>query len=833
MQIARIRSCAARRVATSLLLLAAALLLSLHASAGHAQSFQKVTRSLTVPSGHSEMLVPAYQGQLRQISDFGPSTYPSAYYNMQFMAFRNPVTGAIYYVQTTDPDGRLIEWRVRGANGTFVLTIETYLISSTMPAGFVITDSTLQASTQTQFYRTVARKYKAWAIQQKWAKKKLSAVDSLETIARGQDLSTRYMDQQIAPFMSAWNGRPTGCWITFWRKYWELGMDGGSPDYRMGGVLSESLGSLDFMNASHCAPFAYTNALLWDSRNVHVENPNRLQTLTNEIWTSRPEARYSPSPMVKDSLGGVRAYASHTDMKYVCQGNSAWRELFMEEMRRMASGWRGIYYDMAAMSPPQLCSDPSHEHLLQDPLTWQNGIRAVLSALRSDPVTRHLMVFTEGNAEIYMDLVDGFVAYGETSRADSDAPLFKQVPLFKEVYGEFARTLGWQVLPDGANETQLTPALLLKAIRKADNFGMMFHGEPRFVGWNASIEAQRILRSDPGYAAIFDLVNNAPYARAYESGGGALNWSVVGTAPAAANVIDAETGTAAIQLGIADPDSGPYYELPIDSGDRFQLNWDMKMSARYAIRATVTATDGSAYILSYDPSDRNFRATTGNLVRMGLGADTVGGGWRGVQRDLAEDLSRATGKLIGRVASLRVHGQGMIDNVTLSGAPNIYEDGTGAPAWVASASGLSASTVVDPASGSNAVDFSGIQSRDDGKYFVRTINDNRRFEMSWDMRTRMSYYFLVTVAADDGSWYNLLYDPAARDFRQTVIATIKVGLGADTGDGNWRTFRRNLAEDLYVGAGKNIAQVIEVRFYASGAVDNLWLWGNGLRSSGR
>jgi hypothetical protein len=807
---------------------------SLHATEGHAQSFQRVSSSLTIPSGYSEMLVPAYQGQLRQLANFGPIQYPSAYYNMQFMAFRNPGTGAIYYVQTTDPDGRQIEWKVQGSGGVFTLTIATYLTSSTMPVGFVVTDNTLQASTQTAFYRTVARKYKAWAIQQKWAKKKLSPVDALETLARGQDLSNAHMSDQITPFIAGWSGRPTGCWITFWRKHWQLGGDGGVPDYRMGGVLNESLANLDYMNDSKCAPFAYTNALLWDSRNVYVASPNALQTLSNEIWDANPAARYSPNPIVKDELGAVRSYASHTDMKFVCQANSAWRSLFVDAMRNIAQdGWPGIYYDMAAMEQPKLCFDASHEHLPGDPLAWQNGIRSVLTALRSDPDTDELMIFTEGNAEIYMDLVDGFMAYGETGRPDTASPLFKQVPLFREVYGEFARTLGWQVLPVGSESTPLTSTIVRDAIKKADNFGMMFHGEPRFVGYNSSIAAQVQLRSDPSLGATFDLVNNAPIARAYELGGGAINWVVSGTAPVAANILDAETGTAAVEFGMTDRGSGAYYELPIAADDRFQLSWDMKMSASYYIRAKVAATDNSIYYVSYDPSARNFRALAGDLVQVGLGADTVDGGWRSVQRNLALDLSQATGKTIARVISLRVYGQGLIDNVTLSGTPQAFEDGTGALAWTPVGSGLSANTILDSQTGSNVIEFAGIAGRDDGEYFKRTLNDTSRFEMSWDMKTGMYYYFLVTVAADDGTWYNLLYDHQARDLRQTVDGTIKIGLGGDTRDGDWRTFRRNLADDLYVGAGKNIHQVVEVRFYGSGSIDNLSLWGNGLRSSGR
>ncbi|MHB9139227.1 MAG: hypothetical protein ACYC4Q_07490, partial [Victivallaceae bacterium] len=163
-----------------------------------------------------------------------------------------------------------------------------------------------------------------------------------------------------------------------------------------------------------------------------------------------------------------------------------------------------------------------------------------------------------------------------------------------------------------------------------------------------------------------------------------------------------------------------------------------------------------------------------------------------------------------------------------------YEDGISAGDWTASGSGTAVTAATDSDTGSSVIQFTGITDRRSGKYFQKSISDNQRFDLVWDMKTSMSYYFDVIVSDTDGYWYYLVYDDQhARDWRSTDGDYVKIGLGADTADGSWRTFRRNLADDLYYGTGKNIASVVRVMFFASGSVDNIALYGNGTRSSGR
>jgi len=809
--------------------------------------YDPVLTSIKIPPGYTKMLVPKNQGRLMTTQPFAV-TYPSAEQNMQFVAFWNPAiaSGNILYVQTKDPNGQVIDWKVTGSPDAYSLTLTVYSLSSTFPAGFYIADNSMTAADETEFYRKVANKYKSWAINQKWATRKSSKMDAIATAAVAPDLSDATILDKIAPYVGPFkaSGQNSLCWFTIWRIHSGTAytrIDDGLPDYRQGNTSAAS--SFKLLSDNNCTPIPYMNALTWDSEIIHVDNPQTpKQVAMNEIWDNNQVARYSSSSMIKNKNNQVASLPSPTNLKYVCQSSSAWKSLFVGAARTLASnGWKGIYYDMAAQTVPQLCYDSSHGHAIADPLIWQNGIRDILKTLKEDPITKDMLVITEGNAEIYMDLVDAYIAYTDTGMTDNNDPLHldKQVPLFREVYGEIARTIGWQVFPESNPQktiSDLTPAILKKAALKSADYGNQFYASPTFSGWGAEIsfDIQNKLATDAAYSSLFNLIKSPPYKKLYERGAGAINWRVSGSPPAPVDVVDAETGTAAVQFGMTNRDApDTNYQLEIGETKFSHMSWDMKMDGAYYYLVKVKATDASEYNLLYDQNARDFRETNGITLKVGLGVDTASGNWRTINRNLADDLYLATGRTLSEVVRVFVMGKGLVDNISLSNAPSVSESGTGVASWSMSAPGLVAKSVTDPVVASQVVQFTGVENRDKQQFFTRTINDGSRFDIAWDMKTSMPYYVSILVNADDGNSYRLLYDQNLRGFYQTAGTYVKIGLGADTTDGNWRSFRRNLADDLYQGAKVNITKVVSFNVYANASVDNLKLWGNGIRTSGR
>lgn len=788
---------------------------------------------------------------------------------MQFIAFRNSSTGQILYVQTKDPDGQVIDWEVVNS-GSYSLKLRVYTLAGVFPSNFYITDDTMTAATDTEFYRKVALKYKAWAINQKWAKRKNSKFDSMVTMAVSPDLLSTRMTDNIGPFINSWNGEDKACWITYWRTWWQLDLEGGAPDYRTNrNMYSEFSNSLTSLNNQKCSSFPYTNALLWDSRNKFTEGV-RIASATNgitatgigndgkkyytetdklpaynEIVTSNPAAIYDATAQAatlknKNPTTGqieIAADPNNSAMKYMCPATQKWQNTFNSVSSNLVSDqWKGVYFDQAAFMAPKLCYDDNHGHNIADPLAWQNGLRQIMTNLRTDG----LMIFTEGNAEIYMDLIDAFLSYNDTGLGVASGT---QVPLFKEVYGDIARFISWQSLPVSDPDktiSDLTPQIMAKVVRQSANFGSMFYGAPYFIGWGASYDIQEKLRTDSSYADTFDLINNPQYKKVYERGGGAINWTKLGSgsSPAAVNVVDTETGAAAVGFAIPIAGNGESYELPINQTNLFQASWDMKMTGNYYIDFVVTGSDNNTYYMVYNQSGRNFRSTVSNYLKVGLGADTTaptGGQWRTIRRDLAADFYEAVPNpkpTLAKVNSILVFGTGLIDNLTLSNSPTLKSDGTSV-ANLTTTGGVGKAAVYDTDKLSDVIQFSGMIGRDSNQYHTLSINDNQRFDLSWELKTDQYYYVLVQVKADDGTYWNLLYDHNVRDFRLTDGVTVKIGLGGDTKDGNWRTFRRNLADDLFEGTGKNIEKVVEMRFYTNGYIDNVLLWGNGIRTSGR
>ena len=601
----------------------------------------------------------------------------------------------------------------------------------------------------------------------------------------------------------------------------------------------------------NCETFAYVNALLWDSGIVEYANPTeQWQVDMNEVYVNNPVARYDPADMIMNQAGARVAYsndgtASGLPLRYFSShwsdpsGASRWEDAILTGCNQIKSyGFTGIYFDMAAFNSPVLDYDPAHGDQA-DPLVWQNGLRDLMQKIHDQT---GLKIITEGNAEIYMDLVDGYLAYSETGALDGGPgePLIKQVPLFREVYGEVARCVGWQILPTNMEQTlnDLTPADLADAMNKAANFGSLCYASPAFIDWNPQKALQDLLMSDGSYAAVFGKLSQPLYKKVYEQGGGASNWTASGGAAPLQNVVDNETGTAAVFVNITDRNSGQHCDLYMNESNlTHTISWDMKLSAPYYIDVFLRASDGNYYYLVYDPHSRDYRSFDLNYVKIGLGFDTADGKWRTICRDLNADFQTAYPSLtVNEVISFKAFAAGLIDNVALLDAGQNYEDGAGSLNWTPTVAGISASTVVDGETGSACVQFTGIENRDasPSQYFSLDINDSQRFEIAWDMKinNQKPYYVVITVAADDGYWYDLLYDQHAYDFRETVVRTVKVGLGAETTDGKWRTFRRNLADDLYYGTGLNITSVVHMRVYASASIDNVTLFGNGLRTAG-
>ncbi|MCP4747820.1 MAG: hypothetical protein GY874_17035 [Desulfobacteraceae bacterium] len=789
----------------------------------------QVTTDVTTVSGYTHMLAPNGHGWILPMWGY-EQRYPSGKQNMQFMAFYNQNTDEILYVQTKDSEGRVVDWAVSHVEGSdWQLKLTFYTLDGNNPE--IVKETSMTAENFTQFYKKVAQRYKSWAINQFWAKREKSVLDDAHTISIAHDLHPGdgyKLKTRVIPYIEQWEGKKTICWSTFWRRW--PGFSQNWPDYVWPDSSYSRSEGMALLKEHNALPVLYVNGCLWDADN----------TAAVLINPSNPLAVYDANDMATDENGDIYIYKDEDEgnIHFVCQTRDRWQTVIKDAWDGLKSaGASGIYYDMAAEQSPYLCYNSSHSHVPGDPLVFQQGVRSILQYIKDDGG----IILVEGTAEIYIDLVDGFLSYINTDWEDTQDNMV--VPLLKEVYGEAVRMTGWKALGYGKSISDLTPDILESTILKAANFGSLNFASPYFISWSASMETQDLLVQNSNYASVLDMTTQNIYKKVYETGMGADSWKKTGSIADAINVVDDETGTAAVLLEGKDRDSGSYYELELNETERFHISWDMKFNSPYYIDVIVEAFNNDTrksgwYYLVYENADRKSQNTRGVYGSYGLGVDTTDSNWRTIRRDLEADVAKAYSNLtIEKVVKILVFGNGLIDNVSLSNSSHLYEDGSGSAEWVLSnignGSAQSAKSAIDSDTNEEAVNFSGISDRDGLDFYEKQLADYERFEIAWDMKSSKSYYFLVCVAADDGYWYNLVYENNDRDFRGTFNTNVRVGLGADTSDGNWRTFRRNLADDLFEATGTNIVKVNYVRFYGSGSIDNLVMYGNGVRTSGR
>lgn len=396
---------------------------------------------LTVPykefdiSRYETVLLPRGHGQLIKLKGYYRSRYPSRDHSMQLIAFFNKKEGL--YVQTKDPVGYISDWEIT-LNGRlriyFYGPVPEIVVKKISPD-----------------YKIAAKIYREWALQQSWAQKKSSIICDLKVIATGSSNNIDYMKRTVLPFLEKFDG-PTGCWLTMWRRY---PFDVQYPDY----VPSNPTKFKEFLTELHnikSIPFPYINGLLWD------ENSKSHQLDLSKV--------------VRDEDGAIPTYNKKLgNLKFACPATDFWKNIILNARNNLLDTngniSKGVYYDVFAATKPRLCFALNHGHEPGDPLIWKKSIRDILERTEGS-------VIVEGNAEVYIDLVDGFLMHQYTNHNNI-------VPLWNEVYGSQSTSIGWFI------NKKSTPIEMINSINKSKQFGVSAFGSP----WMTSVIQEKMMES--------------------------------------------------------------------------------------------------------------------------------------------------------------------------------------------------------------------------------------------------------------------------------------------------------------------------------------------------
>lgn len=275
----------------------------------------------------------------------------------------------------------------------------------------------------------VARIYRGWALQQKWATEK-------GPIAKRSDFPSIICDTTASMVVNGGGGVTNLCkqlrarWpkakIGFdWSQWQCVPFDSTYPEMlpSLKGVPEAcAFGkTIDFMMKP------YTNGRLWN------------KSLAS--WA------YAEADATKKEDG--KAYDeqySKWHFAVMCPGSKKWREIFVANALNVVDtlGCNALYVDQVSCSRALPCFDPTHGHPVGGGSYWADGCREMLRELHGKLAPRGVSISSEGAGEAYMGLIDGYDLASETHPED--------VPFYTAVYGGYAiyngSEVGWETRLD-------------------------------------------------------------------------------------------------------------------------------------------------------------------------------------------------------------------------------------------------------------------------------------------------------------------------------------------------------------------------------------------------
>lgn len=306
----------------------------------------------------------------------------------------------------------------------------------------------------------------------------------------------------------------------------------------------------------------------------------------------------------------------------------------------------------------------------------------------------------------------------------------------------------------------------------------------------------------------------------------AARWEIYDADPAGAsvnNVMDTQRGSRVIEFTGSGMDNG-YRTAVWNNSNEFDIEWSMKYSENFSVSIAVVTSAGNR-TMTYTPVDYD-NLGQNDVIHHGLGSNATDGSWRTFTRDLQADLSEAQpGTILQSVERFIIHGSGRLDDIKLF-AHSVYEDAEdmSIARWEIydnDPAGATITNVFDSGRSSRVIEFTG-SAKDNG---YRTVNwDNgKEFCIKWSMKYSEDFSIFVTVTTSAGV-RTMIYRPVDTDGLGQE-SSVNFGLGSDADDGSWRTFTRDLQNDLSrAQPGVIIQTVVRFLIRGSGRVDDIELF---------
>jgi hypothetical protein len=270
-----------------------------------------------------------------------------------------------------------------------------------------------------------AERYRAWALQQAWARD--SRLKKNETAKWAVDTGLWVWNRgrsenvlQPAAALQEASGVPVS---VFWHWWHGCAYDVGFPEYLPPREGAENFKiAIDSAHEKNLHAIVYMNQRLWG--------------MTTESWKARDAARFA----VKRPDGTIRPEVYNTFTKAacasMCMGTTFWRDTYagLAADAVNALGVDGIYMDQACSSLS--CYDATHGHTIGGGTYWIRGFQSMQGDIRArcNRDARTVTLAGEGCGEAwlpYLDLMLSLQVSMERYAAPKD---WRPIPFFHAVY---------------------------------------------------------------------------------------------------------------------------------------------------------------------------------------------------------------------------------------------------------------------------------------------------------------------------------------------------------------------------------------------------------------
>lgn len=386
-----------------------------------------------VEPGEADVLMPyetlgarlmrGYNGRSRnRICQWGEYDYPGYY--PPVVAYM--IGSAGLYVAAHDPDARqkkLFAWNL---DAWFETPVENGGVLGKAAEGprYAVTIAAYAGD-----WWQAARRYRAWALKQKWCAKGPIAVRSDYPREAMSEVSAWLCHHMFATataerladrFRAALPNVKLGLRGYRWSAI-EYGWH--YPEF-----LPARRGVKELFNRladKGWVVMPYVNARLWDTRLASWPYAQPYATM-NENGKAYTESWGS---------GGAYPYGRH-EFGIMCPVTTQWQNTLCEFAHRVVDEANGgaVYYDQAGCAAYRECRNVAHGHPISGGKWWADGYREVFAKVHNEFSPRGVAFTTEGTADCYMDVLDGLLSVTDDTGED--------VPFWPAVYADYTTYFG-------------------------------------------------------------------------------------------------------------------------------------------------------------------------------------------------------------------------------------------------------------------------------------------------------------------------------------------------------------------------------------------------------